>query len=196
MNYPNQQQDPQQEDSSTTNKLISAMSTDNNTDPSLVHFRLQTTELLQDIQFLLEGKDKIEEFDETTGVRTVKLLQVCPPKANQRGVFSICRRVKHIVNPSMVQGNLTNDDIRYYVGEFRESLNDALILNNDDWGVADADYEDIIDAVVDTIYVFMTRTKDNKEREHLSQSTKYVETSGNGSSNGGGFFANLLPRGK
>ena len=189
--YDQMNQPAPENDASTTNKLMSSVMNQNNTDASVIQLRLSTDPILEKIQLFLEGKQKVVLFDENTGTKQVRYEQVGNPIANKQGIHALMFRISSIVSVPVVQGNFKEDWYRNYCGNVRQSLNDTIMLNQHEWEISDAEYEHCIDGMMEVIEAYMTRTIDNKERESLGQSATYVERAGEAQSNNQGLFSFL-----
>ena len=188
-------QEPQDNgDSSTTNRLMSAVTSQTSNDATVIQLRLDTEPIIEKIQLFLEGKQKIETFDQQTGIRTVSLRTVGKPKANAEGIHALMFFVSSTISVPVVQGNYKEDWFRSYCAGKRQDLADDFIKNMDEWGISDENFEHIINVIMGVIEPYMTRTIDNKERESLGQSSQYIERVGDGNTQSNGIFGFL--RGK
>lgn len=195
MNQPYAQTGQEQEDNGPSNRLMSAVTSHNNNEATVIQIRLDTEPLIEKIQLFLEGLQKVTEFDETNGIKTIKLIQVGEPKANKKGIHSLMFFVSSTISVPVVQGNYKEDWFRSYCAGRRQELADTVLLNQTDWEIADSNFEHIIDVIMGVVEPYMTRTLENKEREGLSQSSQYIERIGDGNSSGGNGFLGFL-RGK
>lgn len=183
------------DDNAPVNKLMSAVTSHSNNDATVIQIRLDTEPLIEKIQLFLEGLQKVTEFDEENGIKTVKLVPVGEAKANKKGIHSLMFFVSSTISVPVVQGNYKEDWFRSYCAGRRQELADTILLNQNDWEISDSNFEHIIDVIMGVVEPYMTRTIDNKEREAHNQSSQYIERIGDGTNNnGGGMFGFLRGR--
>lgn len=181
-------------EASTVNRLMSAVTSQNNVEATVIQLRLDTDPIIEKIQLFLEGKKKVVEFDEEKGIKTISLIKVGEPKANAEGIHSLMFFVSSTISVPVVQGNYKDEMFRSYCAGARQSLADSILLNQHEWAITDSNFEHIIDVIMGVVEPYMTRTLDNEERKSLGQSTQYIEKVGDGNSQNGGLFGFL--RGK
>lgn len=141
---------------------------------SALQIRLETGRQLQLIKEFLSGE--IETLQETKSGELVRVTQKYGhPKANNNGIQSIVNRVSLLLNPSVVQGNYTEDQYNREVSQIRRSLRDELMINLNDWGMVLEDYEGVIDSIMSMIKAFMSRLINNKERESYDATIRHIE---------------------
>lgn len=162
-------------------------------DAGILALRLETERLVNRFRVYLTGKIIETTYDEETGEPRSTELTIAEPKANAQGVHFLLNFFESIVNPQTVQGNLINEE-RYdsIVKEIHLGLIQDIVNNMYLWDINEDEVEPLINNVINTIALFLTRPIENKERESYNQTIRHQET--NSISNRGG-FPNILQRG-
>jgi len=162
-------------------------------DAGILALRLQTDQLVNRFRVYLTGKIIETTYDDETGEPKSTEITIAKPKANPQGVHYLLNFFESIVNPQTVQGNLINED-RYdqIVEEIHLGINQDVINNMYLWEIDEDEVEPLINNVINTIALFLTRPIENKERDSYNQTIRHQETSS--ISNRGG-FPNVLHRG-
>jgi hypothetical protein len=148
---------------------------------SALHIRLDTSSLLENIEFFLRG-EKIVVDQDAAGKITTKRVSAGTKKANDLGVQSILNYISAIINPHVVQGNFPSDSpghstmYEMYIEEVHMDLTTFIVNNCYDWEVRDNDIDVIIDFIMMMTIPFMTRLIDNKERESYETTLKHVDS--------------------
>lgn len=146
-----------------------------------LQIRLDTQNILENIEMFLRGNRLIVEQDET-GKITTKQVNMGRARANSLGVQSILNWLQNIINPQVVQGNFPSDSPGHssmyedYVFWVRVNLVRVLVINRIQWGVNALDVDFICDSIMNTVEPFMTRLIDNKERESYEQTLRHNES--------------------
>lgn len=156
---------------------------------SIVRYRLDMNDLLRDIELYLSGKRYAVQSDEF-GVREV-LVDSGMPLMNQRGIQSILGSLKLLLGPHTVQGNLDKDQYGALIEEINIYLARDIMVNRINWEVALDDFPFIVDTLVWTILLFLSRTIEDKERASYGNTIRSVQTNTIGkkqSSGIGGWF--------
>lgn len=159
---------------------------------NVVKARIDTTELLERIEYYLRGS-YLERMQTEDGQIISRIIKHGIPKANPLGVQSIMSWTAMTLNAQVVQGNFTSDKTGYsqmyedYCYWFQCDLGDYLMTNLDNFGIELREFQGIIDGTMNIVRPYMTRLIDNKERESYAETTKSTET--NVLSKKGGFFA-------
>jgi len=156
-----------QDSSPGTNNIMSQMTHQNLLDPSIVQMRLDTASTLEEIELNLTGKRKIVQTS-TDGSQRIVLQEMIPPLLNPVGIHHVMTRMRAIINVPVVQANYKEQWYFNYCADVRQSLNDAFVLNQEEWGIQDSKYEHIIDMIMDTVEPYLSRTLNNEERKSLS----------------------------
>jgi hypothetical protein len=178
MNYDQNQDQPQ-------SNIMSQMTHQNLLDPSIVQMRLDTESTLELIELNLSGKKKVVQTLDN-GSQRIVLIQVLDPMCNIQGIHSIMMRMRSIINVPVVQANFKEQWYLNYCADVRQSLNDAFVLNQDEWGIQDSKYELVLDMILDTVEPYLSRTLNNEERKSLSGFTS-TERIGESKRSGGLF---------
>ena len=155
--------------------------------PSALHYRLDTKDILDSLQMFLKGERiGIEEKD---GKVYQTLIKTGNEKANNIGTQSIMSFVSSIVNSAVVQGNFDDLQTSNYVYNCRLDLTQDIVTNRDTYGI-DGEYINlIINFCMNLIEPYISRLKDNKERESYTDSLKTNEVSRVESEKRSGLFA-------
>jgi hypothetical protein len=144
-------------------------------DANIIKLRLDTEALLHKIEIYLKGEKEDYYEDAKTNDIKVRTIKLSLRKANFEGIQSIYNWAAGVLNPQVSQGNFQVDKEAFckkyedYIFYYRIDLSTMLMNNITEYGIADNDYEGIIDYVMNIITPFMTRLIDNKEREGLGQ---------------------------
>jgi len=159
---------------------------------SIIKIRLETAELLNQIENYLKGSRLIpvevlvdihgeiitepEEGKEYETRIDWQTIETGESRANDRGVQGIMAFISSIVNPAVVQGNHTVEQWQNYVFETNISLVKMLLINQTTWGMEDEDVEPICDHVMSLVGPFMSRTIDNGERDSYETKVHTIES--------------------
>lgn len=84
--------------------------------------------------------------------------------------------ISGIVNPSAVQGNLTEDNIKVYLFECREELNEMIFNNIDIYDIDERNYNGVVNFILKLVEPYISRTKDDGERKSYAQTIKTSES--------------------
>ena len=129
-------------------------------DQNALKIRLETEDIIERIEMYLRG----ESWGYNDKGELIKV-EACNPKANEEGIRGILAIVTSYINKSVVQGNLTGDDIMEIMLHFKMGVANVFAFHCDEWGVNRIDRKTIIDFIEPLVRVFVSRPKDNKERE-------------------------------
>lgn len=157
---------------------------------SALQLRLETTQLIENVELFLRGA-KIVIQQKENGDFLTKHIETGSRKCNDAGIQSILQQVSNVINPSVVQGNFPSDSeghstqFEKYVIRIQQNLASNILNNLYNWEINEDDYDIIIDTIMDLIEPFMTRLIDNKERESYIPTMRYVETNNNAQPQGG-----------
>jgi len=153
----------------------------NNSFDSAIQIRLDSRQIIENIEIYLRGLEVRFESDENGQIKQTQH-QVGKPLLNADGVRTLLNWVQLSINSQVAQGNWVVDkgkrssDYDIYIGNFREDLCKMLIIKCDDWDIIDEDIEGIIDCIMIIVEPFMSRLIDNKERESYQQTLKTIES--------------------
>lgn len=150
-------------------------------DASLIKYRLETTQLIYEIQNFLLGSQRVTM--QIDGRFVEKDIELAKPLLNQDGVFGVLNKIRMILNPQVVQGNFLMESWwREFVADLREDLTIMLMVNAYDWAYDnDIDHfnrnvDSVIDTIMSMIEPFMTRLLFNKERESYADTMQSSES--------------------
>lgn len=154
---------------------------------SALQIRLDTTKILEDIEFYLRGERIVLLRDDKGKVKPNKV-KVGKCKANDLGVQSIMSMVTAIINPQTVQGNIDDQIYESYIFETHINLTTNIVVNCYNWEISDEDIDPIIDFIMSIVQLFVSRALDNKERESYGESMRYIDSSSQSDSKKNLFF--------
>lgn len=160
------------------NQLARAEQRRNMNDFNVIRMRLDTHELLDQIELFLRGSRYTLQQNEQ-GRYTSQEIKMGSPKANKLGIQSIMNWLTGTINPHVVQGNFPVDKHQYspnyerYIEEFQLNIGKYLVLNCYEFGLEEEEIEGMIDFIMNVTIPFMSRLIGNKERASY---TKTMET--------------------
>jgi len=161
-------------------------------DAGILALRLQTERLVNRFRIYLTGKIIETKYDDESGEPKSMEITIAKPKANPQGVHFLLNFFEGIVNPQTVQGNLVDSEMyEDMIEEIHLGLNQDIINNMYMWDINEDEADPLINNMITTIRLFLTRTIGNKERESYNQTIRHQESSS--ISNQKGF--SLLTRG-
>jgi len=141
---------------------------------NIIQLRLQTDQLLQQLNDYLKGEYKgYKKLDD--GTYTEVLIKKGKALANDEGVQAICGYMSGVINSSVVQGNFTESHYYCYVDRIHESLTRILVINYNEWSICQENLELIIDYIMNLVEPFISRLVKNLERESYAQTIRSVE---------------------
>lgn len=126
-----------------------------------LRIRLAVEPIHERIEMFLSGLEY--RFDPRTN-RTIKV-EIGEPKAKPEGVRALMNVITAYINPQVVQGNLKEKDIYNLMMDFRKSMGSLLAWRCDYYGIKRSERKQIIDFLEPLVFMFISRTKDNKERD-------------------------------
>lgn len=150
------------------------------TDSSALKYRLDTSELILQIDMFLNNEIEIPVRQGDVVMTARKKLG--QPRANPSGVSSILSWLQGAFNSATVQGNFPSDKhgdsqlYRYYIREFRINLTTYIYTNLYEWDISENDAPGIINMILNTAIPFFSRLIDNKERDSYTQTFKTTES--------------------
>lgn len=145
----------------------------NNT--SALQIRLDTKQIIEDIELFLRGA-KVVVIDDGQGNLVSKRVEMGHNKANDKGIQAILNYVSMIVNPQVVQGNFDKDFYEYFIQEKNVELVEMLIDNLYNWDIKEDDINPITDTIINMVIPFLSRCIGNKERDSYANTIKTVES--------------------
>lgn len=142
---------------------------------SVMKYRLDTREVLVDIEMQLRGQ-QIEYVRDNDGNYMEKVVPSGKKKMNDEGIQSVISYLRSVLGPHTVQGNFELDAYDDLIAEVDCYLTENVMVNLHNWQIKIEDYNHILDTIVTTLRLFLSRTIDNKERESYAATMKSVES--------------------
>lgn len=142
--------------------------------PQAIKYRLDTGDMLRDIELYLRSA-KLVDKESDDGKFTTEIVQIGRPIANEEGVQGIMGYLRMMIGPHNVQGNMTWDRYDMLIFEINIDLAESLMANRRNWGISIEDYNIILNSIMHTLQLFLSRTVDNKERESYGESIRSDE---------------------
>lgn len=168
----------------------SVVSSSNNTSylsESVMKYRLDTREVLLDIEMQLRGQ-QITYVRNNDGEIVEEVKQVGKSKMNDEGIQSLITYLRSVLGPHTVQGNFDRDGYDDLIMEVDIYLSENVMANLHEWDIDVLDYNHVLDTVVTTLRLFLSRTIDNEERNSYAATMRSVES--NRYEKSGGFSLN------
>ncbi len=137
------------------------------TGESILKIRLDTQQILQQIEYFLKGKAVRVRMNEQ-GMAEEEVVEISEPLANERGVHAILSFTSATINSQTVQGNYEWDHWREEVSWMREQLATDVFVNYDMWEIDPQNISIICNSVMNIIKPFLTRLVNNEERKSYS----------------------------
>lgn len=140
----------------------------------IVRLRLDVEGLLKRIELFLANKkivtratdDSVEEVEISMG----------EPLMNDRGIQTLMGGLTLMIGPHTVQGNLDKDRFENLMEEVTTYIARDIIVERMNWDVKIDDVPIIIDTITWAIYIFMSRTIDDGERQSYANTLRSVQT--------------------
>jgi hypothetical protein len=142
--------------------------------------RLDTKPIIEDIELFLKGEVITIKQDGNGNVTTENRLIAGARKMNDKGISTILNKVQAMINTQTVQGNFDDIEFEDYVIRVHQELACTIMLNMHEWEISEGDYEEICDFVMNLVEPFISRLKDNKERESYADTIKHFESHSEG----------------
>lgn len=143
---------------------------------NILQLRLDTSELINRLQQFLSGFIIVPERGTDGKTRFVEQ-KIGMPLCNKRGTQHLVNYVSGIINPSVVQGNYEESQYYSHLDRIHASISRQLIVNYHDWEMSYNDLEMICEFIMNLIEPFLSRLKDNKERESYFATLRTQENS-------------------
>lgn len=96
------------------------------------------------------------------------------PLVNDNGVAAIVTMLRAHLNPAVVLANLTEDEIRQISKEVRMAMIRLIHCHHDDYKMDIANWDILLQLVDHSVFCFMSRTKNNGERQYHSTVQRYI----------------------
>lgn len=123
--------------------------------------------------YILEEHRENEDTGETITVKKFKFRKNTTPMANKEGVEGIINYLTTIINNHIVQGHLpTIDEFKDAMKNISKDLLTHFYDKQNDWGISDSNVDVLAVESVNMIYLFLSRTLFNKERESYNEGFK------------------------
>lgn len=142
--------------------------------PAAIKYRLDNSVLLRDIELSLRSA-KLESYEDEKGEYQERIVVVGRPLANEEGVQGIMGYLRIMVSPHNVQGNLNWDRYDNFIYEIHIDLATTIMAERKNWGIAIEDYDFIVNSMMHTLQLFISRVVENKERESYGESIRSDE---------------------
>lgn len=156
-------------------------------DSNLWRLRLDTQALWEDIELFLTCQKVVEVYADD-GTRIKKKIRMGNPRANTEGVHAIMNMVQSLLNPSVVQGNMTPVDYYSHLKRIHVNIATEITYNLYEWDIKESDIMGIPNFIMSISIPFLSRTINNKERESYTHTLKSVQTIQDRVQSRGGFF--------
>lgn len=143
--------------------------------PEVMRLRIDPSPMLTEVYAYLSG-DRIEYVPQADGGYKKEITKIGEPKMNQEGINSVMNWIKTQINSAMVQGNFPVDGVGYSRAYddfcFYFHINFAMYLQKKriDFDLLDNEYKGVVDIIVNSIRVFLTRLIGNEERKSYAES--------------------------
>lgn len=137
--------------------------------------RLLTNELLEEIRIYLNGGYTYTRYDKDTGKTSIETVNVGEKKCNERGMQSIMFFLKVHFSQHLVLGNISERQYNNILHRTREEFSKNVMINRIDYGLSLADYSEIMDYLMQSYEIYLTRAIGAGDRKSLSQSHSTVE---------------------
>lgn len=145
---------------------------------SVMALRLETERQLLSMRLFLMGKkEKIKKVVSGDSIlEEVELVKVSEPMLNEEGIHAVMSWMESHIDPSLVQGNHEKwDDFIIRMMYYRQDFADSLTENCVNWGLKDTNYTLLVDMTYDRVFVFLSRTVKNLERESYTHTLRTSE---------------------
>lgn len=131
---------------------------------NFIAMRIDTEPLMRKIEMFLNSTRTVLEQD-VNGVWKERVIHFGEPLCNQEGVNGIMKIIEMIINPQNVQGNLKPEMYNEQIFYARCEITSAIIRNCVDWNIQDNKLKMLIDTILRSVELYLTRLINNLERE-------------------------------
>lgn len=149
----------------------------NNFDSDALNIRVNTEPLLRQIELFLRGQKENLIYNQKTQTYVTEVIPYGQPLANEIGIQNIMNLLFMLINKDVVQGNLEADEVYQVIFDLKMDLARELCSHNCEWGISKDMITHINRSIEKSVRLFLSRTKDNKERDSYIPMIKHVETS-------------------
>jgi hypothetical protein len=141
---------------------------------TVMALRLNTSDVINKFENFLRGRTEIQKIDRITGQ---PYLDVKEGKSlmNEIGIQWVLGQFVMVVNSQVVQGNFDDMEYRDYLAKHHADLSRQLCMNHYDFDINEKKYGSVITQYMACVHAFVSRLKDNKERESYAQSMRSNE---------------------
>ena len=98
------------------------------------------------------------------------------PQLNNIGCQAMTAFCAQLINPQTVQGNMDGKQLNRYLMDLQQHLAYVLMINRTKWNIDNCNRNHILGSIMMMIEPYISRTKDNKERESYDNTIKMVES--------------------
>lgn len=141
---------------------------------SALQIRLDTDPILQRLEMHLRGFRESIEVNE--GQPQIVIKEDGEPLMNDAGIQAILGKLRSIINPQVVQGNFKEEDYGDYLCRHRKAIATDLMNNMNRYGLKEDNYLGVMDLIFSVLEPFISRLRDNKERESYAATIRSVES--------------------
>jgi hypothetical protein len=152
---------------------------------SALEMRLETSQIIEKIKVFLSGQFTYSIQDENTGKIIIKQAESGIRLMNDEGVSHIVNYISSIINPSVVQGNYTDDWYRERIEQTHKNLCFIIAVNSPTWKIKSNARHSIISFLMELVIPFLSRLIDNEERKSYTQTLRSIENSTTNYKDGG-----------
>jgi len=142
---------------------------------SVMRYRLDTKELLMDIEMQLRGEQIGYERDNTTGQIVEVVKKSGTAKMNDEGIQSVISYLRSTVGPHTVQGNFDQEAYEQLIYEIDVTLSTNIMANLHKWDMSVLDYDHVLNTIMHAIIPFLSRTVNNEERKSYAATMRSSE---------------------
>jgi len=140
-------------------------------DENALKIRLETEDSLERIEMYLKG----ESYAYNDRGELIKIVN-SEPKANDKGVRAIMSAISSYINRSSVQGNLTDQEVGMVMNDYHRGMANLLGFHCDEWEINRNERKTIVNFIEPFVFMFVSRTKNNLERESYGMTIKQTGT--------------------
>lgn len=142
-----------------------------------IEWRLNPEDTLEKIEELLRGKRLIEVWDKKQQSYVTRERSFGKPLLNENGVQGAMRELRSRVSKTNIQAHTDKEDLMSYMLNTHKHLSALFMSKFHSWGLESlADYHQVVNMCSDAIFFALTRTIDDLERKHNSESLEVRET--------------------
>ena len=146
------------------------------TNAGVIQLRLDTNQLLEQLESYLKGT-KIIGYQEVNGAIRPIESTTGKAKMNSLGVQSVMSWLTPLLSPHTVQGNYKDvNDLQNFLCRLEIDLFSYLMINIHEFNINEYEIDGVVDMIINTAEPFFTRLLENKERESYGQSMVHRES--------------------